>query len=139
MSFPALESIMEAGLDRHALHRVAPNVDPADVPVHCAPRWFVALWVPGIAAVALPWGVYLRPDVYERPRADLGRLIVHELVHIEQARRVGVVPHLAVYVADYIRERLRGASHWPAYKAIRAEVEARLAADYVVAATEVAS
>lgn len=139
MSFAAAEAVIAAGLDLEALRVVAPRVDPATVPVRRAPTWFVALWVPGIAAIALPWSVYLRPDVYERPRGDLGRLIVHELVHIEQVRRFGLMPHLAVYLADYLKHRFEGMGHWPAYKAIRQEIEARLAADYVALASAPAS
>ncbi len=60
-----------------------------------------------------------------RGREDDAGLIAHELVHVEQWRRQGVVPFLARYLSDYLRLRLAGESHWRAYAGISLEVEAR--------------
>ncbi|MDH3306604.1 MAG: hypothetical protein OEO77_03680, partial [Acidimicrobiia bacterium] len=55
----------------------------------------------------------------------LGALVVHELVHMEQWRRMGVVRFLGRYVGEYFRERLRGVGPRAAYLAIGLEREAR--------------
>ena len=94
---------------------------------------FRRFWVKGIAAVALPTGIYVQPAVMDRFRAGAepersGRLIVHELMHIEQWRRLGAIRHVTQYLGDYLRGRFRRLGHWEAYRAIRLEVEARQAA-----------
>jgi hypothetical protein len=48
----------------------------------------------------------------------------HEAVHVTQYRQHGIVGFLARYVWYYVRGRLRGLSHWAAYKTIPFEVEA---------------
>ena len=107
-----------------------PRVDPTHVEVRVAPPWFRRFWVKGIAAVALPNGIYVQPAVMERFRSAAepersGKLIVHELMHIEQWRRSGPIRHLGQYIADYARNRWKGSGHWEAYRAIRIEQEAR--------------
>jgi Domain of unknown function (DUF4157) len=52
-------------------------------------------------------------------------LLAHELVHIEQYRRSGVVRFLARYFTDYLSARARGLPHRAAYLAIPFEREAR--------------
>ena len=110
-----------------------PRVDPATVRVRVARPWFRRLWVKGIAAVALPHGIFVQPAVMERFRSGAepgrgGKLIVHELMHIEQWRRLGAARHIMQYSADYLRSRFKGLSHWESYRAVRLEVEARDAA-----------
>jgi hypothetical protein len=62
-----------------------------------------------------------RPAVAKRD----GLLMVHELTHLEQYRRLGAGRHTARYVGDYLRGRVRGRRHWDAYRDIRLEREAR--------------
>ena len=57
-----------------------------------------------------------------------GRLIVHELMHIEQWRRLGAFRHVTQYAGDYLRNRFQGFGHWESYRAIRLEEEARAVA-----------
>lgn len=52
------------------------------------------------------------------------RLLRHELVHVEQWRRLGVLRFLRRYLGSYVRWRLRGHAHLPAYRRIPLEVEA---------------
>jgi hypothetical protein len=75
--------------------------------------------------MALPWGVYLAPDVLQRPLADLGPLIVHELTHIEQWRKLGPLGWARSYLGDYFSGRRRGLRHHAAYRAVGLEAEAR--------------
>jgi hypothetical protein len=59
-----------------------------------------------------------------RGRAASERLIRHELVHVEQYRRLGVVGFLCRYLAAYARWRLRGYGHRGAYRRIPLEASA---------------
>ncbi len=136
-SAPAADILRAAGIDPDSLRGLMPRVDPAAVKVRVARRWFRRFWFKGIVAVALPNGVYVQPGTMERFRAGVeserwGRLIVHELMHIEQWRRLGAVRHIAQYVGDYLRNRFSGFGHWESYRAIRLEQEARDVATSVV-------
>ena len=51
-------------------------------------------------------------------------LLRHELVHVRQWRRYGVLGFSARYLADYLRQRLRRRDHKAAYRRIRFEIEA---------------
>jgi hypothetical protein len=131
--FLASDGLSRSGVDPVWLAEMLPRVDPASIEIREAPRWFQALWAKGIVAVAMPWAIYFTPEMVDRyeNRADLPRLaqlLVHELTHIEQLRRMGVLRHVAQYTADYVRGRFRRVGHWDAYRAIRLEVEARAVA-----------
>ncbi len=73
----------------------------------------------------MPWGIYLHPDRLERSAADVGRLMVHELTHIDQWRRLGAIGWGRSYLGDYFRGRRSGLTHHEAYRAIGLEREAR--------------
>jgi hypothetical protein len=51
-------------------------------------------------------------------------LLRHELVHVRQWRELGPVGFLRRYLGEYLRWRLRGCSHWDAYRRISLEEEA---------------
>jgi hypothetical protein len=125
--------LRDGGIDPDALAAVAPRVAPETVTVRVASPWFRAVWARGISAVTMPWGIYVTPTVMQRHLAGsephrTGRLMVHELMHVEQWRRLGGVRHLIQYIGDYLGGRLRGLTHWEAYRAVRLEREARAAA-----------
>lgn len=129
-SAPAADLLRSTGIDPESLRQFMPRVDPTTVKVRVAPLWFRRLWAKGIAAVALPTGVYVQPAVMDRFRAGAepersGRLLAHELMHIEQWRRLGAFRHITQYLGDYVKGRWRRLGHWEAYRAIRLEVEAR--------------
>jgi len=114
-----------AEIDYDLLCESLPNVDPATVRFRRAPRlmWFIRrFFLPTARAITLPWGVYLHPDAY--PQASSARLLVHELAHVEQWRRLGILGFLRRYLGDYGRARLKGTPHQAAYRAISLEVEA---------------
>jgi hypothetical protein len=132
-SAPAADLLRAAGIDPDELRGLMPRVDPATVRVRVARPWFRRLWAKGIAAVALPNGIFVQPAVMERFRAGMdpgrgGKLMVHELMHIEQWRRLGALRHVTQYSTDYLRNRFKRMGHWESYRAIRLEVEARNAA-----------
>ena len=125
MRFSAAEAVDAAGIDRTALADTLTLVDPSRVPVWRAPWLMRLLWPKGISAMALPWGIYLAPHVLEQPMAALGRLIVHELTHINQWRRLGPVGWARSYLGDYLKGRRKGMGHHDAYRAVALEAEAR--------------
>jgi hypothetical protein len=135
-SAPADDLLRASGFDPDDLRVRMPRVDPATVTVKVASPLFRRLWAKGISAVSLPTGVYVQPSIMERLRSGddrerFGRLIIHELMHIEQWRRLGALRHLYQYVGDYVRGRWQRLGHWEAYRAIRLEIEAREAASSV--------
>ncbi len=125
MRFWALEALTKADLDLERLTVALPTIDPSTVPVHAASRRFRLFWAKGISAVAMPWGVYVHPDRLKQPAADVGRLMVHELAHIDQWRRLGAIAWFRSYVGDYMRGRRKGLGHHGAYRAVGLEREAR--------------
>lgn len=85
-------------------------------------RIVVVSWLqPGIAAMTLGRFVLIC-----RGNEHRVGLIAHELVHVEQWRRLGVVRFLVQYLGDYLHGRRAGLDHWAAYRALRLEEEARL-------------
>lgn len=123
MRFRAGDGLLAGGLDPERVRAVLPRVDPQRVWVRPASRWFRLFWAPGITAVAMPWGIYVHPDRLRGP--GLGPLMVHELTHIEQWRRLGPWRWARAYLGDYLRHRRSGLRHHEAYLAIGLEVEAR--------------
>ncbi len=129
-SAPADELLLATGFDPRDLAGLMPRVDASQVKVKVASPLFRRFWAKGIAAVSLPFGIYVQPAIMERFRTGTdpegsGRLIVHELMHLEQWRRLGAFRHLTQYGGDYLRGRWKRLGHWEAYRAIRLEVEAR--------------
>lgn len=85
------------------------------------------MWVggpvpPGAAAITLGPLIIVRRGVPETRGWD--RLLRHELVHVEQWRRLGVFRFALRYGGSYAWLRLRGWSHWAAYRRLPLEVEA---------------
>lgn len=132
MRFSAAEVLSASGVDRSIVGEELPRVDPSRVPVWRAARWFRMLWARGITAVAMPWGIYLHPERIAEPLDRLGPLIVHELTHIDQWRRLGPVGWARSYLGDYARGRRQGLAHQDAYRAIGLEAEAREVASRVI-------
>ena len=138
-SVTAADVLSRVGLDASSLATVMPRVDPNEVKIVLAPRPLQWVWPKGIVAMTMPWAIYVHPDIWDRfttgadPDRD-ARLLVHELMHVEQVKRRGPVRHSIAYVLDYLRGRRHGLGHWGAYKAVRFEEEARAAARLVVEA-----
>lgn len=82
-------------------------------------RWVGGPVPPGAAAITVWSLVSVRRDA-----ADDVRLLRHELVHVRQWHRYGVVGFLRRYLGAYVANRLRGHGHWAAYRRIPLEVEA---------------
>ncbi|CAN5280689.1 MAG: hypothetical protein ACR2JP_02375 [Acidimicrobiia bacterium] len=132
-SITARDALLAAGIDPAEVGRALPTVDPGRARIKPASRWFRRTWAKGIAAVTMPWGIFVTPEVFaglaDRDEAwRHGVLVVHELVHLDQYRRIGPLGHVGRYLGDYVSGRWHGRSHWDAYRDIRLEVEARTVA-----------
>ncbi len=133
----AADVLLRAGVAPARLSAIMPRVAPGRVPVRIAPGWMRLLWARSIKAMTLPWAIYVDPAVWERfasgrePERD-AKLMIHELMHVEQVRRMGPAHHSARYLTDYLRGRACGLGHWEAYRAIPAEREARAASRLVM-------
>ena len=130
----AEQALLAAGIDPAEVRRALPAIDPAEARISAAPAWYRRTWAKGIVAVTMPWGISVAPDVYDALRdpnraGRYGPLVVHELAHLDQYRRLGATRHLTRYVGDYLTGRWHGRSHWDAYRDVGLEVEARRVAD----------
>lgn len=125
MRFFAGEALERAGIDPERIRVALPTLDPREIQVREASSWFMKLWAKGITAVAMPWAIYLHPERIRRAPHDVGRLVVHELTHIDQWRRLGPFGWARAYLGDYLRGRRAGLGHHGAYRAIGLEQEAR--------------
>jgi hypothetical protein len=95
-----------------------PHVPAEDV---ARARIVVVAWLTrGVAGMTLGRWILLRRD-----HADDADLVGHELVHVRQWREQGAARFLVRYLGEYLRLRRAGLAHWPAYRAISFEAEAR--------------
>jgi hypothetical protein len=118
-----------AGLDGEELRAELHPVDPDAVELLPAPTWVRVLWAKGTAAMALGNRVLIRPDLLGRPAKELGRLVIHELVHARQWSDYGAIGFARRYLARYLSGLARGRRHRLAYRTNPYEAEAREVAD----------
>lgn len=85
------------------------------------PWWLRPFLMRGVAAITLGRRVYLAAGAAE-PEIEL--LLRHELVHVQQIARLGLLRFYWRYVAEYISLRRRGLSSAEAYRSISFEAEA---------------
>jgi hypothetical protein len=110
------------------LPRVSEMIEPVrldEVEVRPAPRLLRRVWGKGIQAMTVRRTIYVDPLVLGGPHESTGPLILHELIHARQWRRLGSFRFLIRYVFEYLRGRLSGHGHQDAYLGISLEVEAR--------------
>ena len=81
------------------------------------------LWVGGPVPKGAA-GITLGSLVIVREGNDTPYLLRHELVHVRQWRRYGVIGFSLRYVGHYLLWRLRGKDHKGAYRRIPMEIEA---------------
>lgn len=117
--------LAQAGLDSEKLRSELHPVRPEEVNVWPASRYVRALWRSGISGVTIWKLVLVDPDLMRGDVQRLGRLVIHELVHVRQFAEQGYVRFTARYLFEYISGRLRGEPHDDAYRGIKAEAEAR--------------
>lgn len=86
-------------------------------------------------AITFPNRVWFRPESLPDSATELNELLIHELTHVAQWRRLGSIRFLWRYLSAYIAGRLRGLKHSQAYRQIPLEVEAVSAAQRWVRST----
>lgn len=77
-------------------------------------------WLPrliGVKAIVIyPWVLY---------RGDITiKLFTHESIHVEQIRKIGIIPYYISYGYYYLKNRIKGMPHYQSYLSIPYEVEA---------------
>ena len=88
------------------------------------PWWLRLFLARDVIAITLGRRIYVRGEM---TAAAFERLMRHELAHVRQVNRLGLIVFLWCYVAEFVRHFLRLRSVGAAYAAISFEVEARLA------------
>lgn len=78
-------------------------------------------------AITIGHRIYLGRELLARGADEIEAIVVHELEHVRQFARVGLMRFAWQYARDYARNRRRGLSSFEAYEAISFEVEARVA------------
>ncbi len=130
--FPAIEALEAANIDLASIQSVAPGVDLERLLIREASSLLEKLVLRSNAAIALPRVVYMHRRWYRRPRAEVARLVVHEVIHVSQWRQTGTAKFAVIYAFDYVRGRFQRRGHEDAYHGIRYEIEARAATDKVL-------
>jgi hypothetical protein len=69
-------------------------------------------------------GIVLYPFMFFSEERPSVKTINHELIHIQQVRRDGVIRFYFNYLKEYSQFRFRGITHREAYLSIRYEIEA---------------
>lgn len=119
------ELVQPAGLAR--LRAEFPSLDLGPVEVRSIASVLERL-CPGVAGITIGHRIWVKRTLVGEAD-DLLVLLVHELVHVQQWRRLGPIGFLVRYGCDYMGSRLRLRSHHAAYQAIPAEAEARSVAE----------
>jgi len=88
------------------------------------PWWLRPFLFRGVSGITLGRRVYITAEV---ELGQVERLILHELEHVRQIARHGLVRFYSQYIMEYVRNRRRGLVPKEAYRAISFESEARAA------------
>lgn len=88
------------------------------------PWWLRPFVLRDVVGITLGRRIYLSADVAER---QIERFLRHELAHVRQINRVGLIRFYWRYVREYIGNRRAGLEPAEAYRRISFEEEARLA------------
>ena len=82
------------------------------------PRWLQLFVRRGVAGITLGRRIYIREKTAGR------RLLLHELQHVRQIERLGVLRFYTRYLREYASHRRRGLPPEEAYRRISLEIEA---------------
>lgn len=85
------------------------------------PRWLRLLLMKDVVAITLGRRIYVRANVQQ---SSLERLLRHELAHVRQVQRYGLIGFYARYLAEFARHWKRERSINKAYSLISFEQEA---------------
>ena len=81
------------------------------------PWWLRPFLLRGVAGITLGRRVYIEGN-------DPDGILRHELVHVEQIARLGLLRFYWVWIREYLGHRSRGFSSAEAYQRISLEIEA---------------
>lgn len=101
------------------------DVADAGVKLRIGYPWWLRLFLQrDVIAITLGHRIYVREKMAE---AKLERLLRHELAHVRQVDRLGLLVFLWRYLAEFARNWVQLRSAAAAYAAISFEIEARAA------------
>ncbi len=92
------------------------------------PWWLRPFLMRNVVGITIGRRIYITGEVTQE---QLERFLRHELVHVRQIGRYGLVGFYTRYVVEYVRLRRRGLSAGDAYRNISFEIEALAAEDTV--------
>jgi hypothetical protein len=95
------------------------------------PRWLRPLLARDVIGITLGRRIYLSPRMLARSQPEVERLVRHELAHVRQVSRLGLLPFLWQYAMEWIRNRRKGMTSAEAYRNISFEIEAVAAEEHV--------
>src|SRR5689334_16962550 len=79
------------------------------------PWWLRPFLMRGVIGITLGRRIYFSPAMLARPPAEVERLVRHELAHVRQVNRLGLLRFLWQYAKEYLRHRRAGLSSAEAY------------------------
>jgi hypothetical protein len=85
------------------------------------PWWLEPFLVKGVIGITLGRRIYLAANL---PAQTLERYLRHELAHVRQINRLGLIRFYWEYAIEYVKNRSRGMSPSAAYRNISFEIEA---------------
>ncbi|MGN6185345.1 MAG: eCIS core domain-containing protein [Thermoanaerobaculia bacterium] len=91
------------------------------------PWWLRHLLARDVVAITLGRTIFVSPQFAERPPEKIERLLRHELAHVRQVVRHGLIFFLWLYVTEFARHWWRVRDVTKAYLMISFEVEANAA------------
>ena len=103
---------------------IAEAIEGARARVRPFPWWLKPFLARGVIGITLGRTIYVSERYLASSAAKVERLIRHELVHVQQVTRLGLVRFLWRYAAEYIRNLRSGMTTSEAYRKISFEVEA---------------
>jgi hypothetical protein len=121
----AARALARAGLDTDDVRLALHPIRPESVNLYPASPLFRRLWGEGVSAMTLWRWVFVEPEGLSGDPGQLGRLAIHELLHLRQISELGLGRFLWKYSLDYLRGRLRRLGHHAAYEEIGLEREVR--------------
>lgn len=95
------------------------------------PWWLRPFLDRNVVAITLGRRVYLSPSLVFRASEELERLLRHELAHVEQVARHGLLRFLYLYGREYVALRRSGLPAEAAYRRVSFEAEAFAAEEAV--------
>jgi hypothetical protein len=103
---------------------IAKAIDGARARVRPFPWWLKPFLARGVIGITLGRTIYVSEQYLASSAARVERLIRHELVHVQQVNRLGLLRFLWRYTAEYVRNLRAGMTSAAAYRRISFEVEA---------------